>query len=206
MALNHDNRGRSRNAEWAPNLLSRLTIYTRHVPSPLDVSALHVDGGGVSDLVFAVSHFSELEFEPRLPHLSDRKLYAFELRAHYGRLAPCSGSGSATISLPRAGTAWAGVMAALRNRRVAPSTVLKKLSAFRQQNSLTAVHRTDDPGARRPIPPAGRPRHPGGGLVLTLWLISHSTFDNVLLGAIAVALGTIVFWLCRRKPHASRAS
>ncbi|MEC5383735.1 Tn3 family transposase, partial [Aurantimonas sp. C2-6-R+9] len=36
--------------------------------------ALHVDGGGVSDIVFAVMHLLGLSFEPRIPRLSDRKL------------------------------------------------------------------------------------------------------------------------------------
>lgn len=58
--------------------------------SSVDVSALHVDGGGVSDIVFAVMHLLGFDFEPRIPRLSDRRLYAFELRARYGRLARSS--------------------------------------------------------------------------------------------------------------------
>ncbi|MEC5293925.1 MULTISPECIES: Tn3 family transposase, partial [unclassified Aurantimonas] len=42
--------------------------------SSVDIAALHVDGGGVSDIVFAVMHLLGLSFEPRIPRLSDRKL------------------------------------------------------------------------------------------------------------------------------------
>src|SRR3546814_18165970 len=52
---------------------------------------LHTDGGGVSDIVFAVMHLLGLNFEPRIPRLSDRRLYAFEPRARYGKLAPMFG-------------------------------------------------------------------------------------------------------------------
>jgi TnpA family transposase len=72
--------------------------------SGVDVSALHVDGGGVSDIVFAVMHLLGLDFEPRLPRLSDRRLYAFEPRARYGRLAPLFGNGSTRRSSRRTGT------------------------------------------------------------------------------------------------------
>src|SRR3546814_16568367 len=49
------------------------------------IEALHTDGGGVSDIVFAVMHLIGLNFEPRIPRLSDRRLYAFEPRARYGK-------------------------------------------------------------------------------------------------------------------------
>src|SRR3546814_8954184 len=53
-----------------------------------DLTALHVDGGGVSDIVFATMHLLGLDFEPRIPRLSDRRLYAFEPSKRYGRLPP----------------------------------------------------------------------------------------------------------------------
>ncbi len=59
--------------------------------SSVDIGALHVDGGGVSDIIFAVMHLLGIRFEPRIPRLSDRRLYAFEPRARYGRLAPLFG-------------------------------------------------------------------------------------------------------------------
>ncbi|MCE3543661.1 transposase, partial [Escherichia coli] len=44
--------------------------------SNANLTALHTDGGGVSDIVFAVMHLLGLDFEPRIPRLSDRRLYA----------------------------------------------------------------------------------------------------------------------------------
>jgi TnpA family transposase len=49
-------------------------------------------------------HLLGLDFEPRLPRLSDRRLYAFEPRARYGRLAPLFGNGSTRRSSRRTGT------------------------------------------------------------------------------------------------------
>ncbi len=109
--------------------------------SSVNVAALHVDGGGASDIVFAVMHLLGLSFEPRIPRLSDRKLYAFESKARYGCLAPLFGHRlDAGLIL----THWEDVqrvIQALRNRVVTPSLILKKLSAYRQQNSLAAALR-----------------------------------------------------------------
>lgn len=131
--------------------------------SSVDISALHVDGGGVSDIVFAIMHLLDLDFEPRIPRLSDRRLYAFEPRAHYGQLAPLFGQ---RLDPDLIRTHWddiGRVVAALKGKAVTPSLILKKLSAFRQQNSLAAalrevgrIERTlftlrwfDDPALRR---------------------------------------------------------
>jgi APA family basic amino acid/polyamine antiporter len=50
----------------------------------------------------------------------------------------------------------------------------------------------------------GQFRLPGGpvipliGFVLTLWLMSHSTLENVLIAGIVVAVGSLIFWFCTR--------
>src|SRR3546814_4579311 len=59
--------------------------------SNADLTALHVDGGGVSDIVFATMHLHGLDFEPRIPRLSDRRRHAFPPSKRYGRLAPLFG-------------------------------------------------------------------------------------------------------------------
>lgn len=109
--------------------------------SGVNPSALHVDGGGVSDIVFAVMHLLGLDFEPRIPRLSDRRLYAFEPARRYGRLAPLFGQ---RLDRDLIAAHWEDigrVIEALRNRTVTPSLILKKLSAYRQQNSLAAALR-----------------------------------------------------------------
>ena len=51
----------------------------------------------------------------------------------------------------------------------------------------------------------GQFRLPGGpaipliGFVLTIWLMSHSTLENVLIAGVIVAVGTVIFWLCTRE-------
>ena len=55
--------------------------------SAVAISSLHTDGSGVSDIVFSVMLLLGLNFEPRIPRLSDRRLYAFEPKAR-SRLRP----------------------------------------------------------------------------------------------------------------------
>lgn len=109
--------------------------------SGADLTALHVDGGGVSDIVFATMHLLGLDFEPRIPRLSDRRLYAFEPSKRYGRLAPLFGH---RLNRDLIVSHWPDiqrVIGAMRDRTVTPSLILKKLSAYRQQNSLAAALR-----------------------------------------------------------------
>lgn len=109
--------------------------------SAAEIRALHTDGGGVSDMVFAVAHLLGLDFEPRIPRLSDRRLYAFESPARYGALAPLFGQ---RLNRELIATYWeeiGRVVEAIRNRTVTPSLILKKLSGYRQQNGLAAALR-----------------------------------------------------------------
>jgi TnpA family transposase len=109
--------------------------------SSVELGALHVDGGGASDIVFCVMSMLGLSFEPRIPRLSDRKLYAFEPRMRYGKLGPLFGH-RLDANLIR--SHWDDIhqiIVAMHNRVVTPSLILKKLSAYRQQNSLAAAMR-----------------------------------------------------------------
>lgn len=109
--------------------------------SAVDVAALHVDGGGVSDIVFCVMTMLGLSFEPRIPRLSDRRLYAFEPKARYGKLASLFGHRLDENLIRSHWDDIHQVIAAMRNRVVTPSLILRKLSAYRQQNSLAAAMR-----------------------------------------------------------------
>lgn len=82
-----------------------------------------------------------LNLEPRIPRLSDRRLYAFEPKARYGRLAPPFGHRLDQNPIRSHWEEIHQVIAAMRNRVVTPSLVLRKLSAYRQQNSLAAAMR-----------------------------------------------------------------
>lgn len=109
--------------------------------SNANLTALHTDGGGVSDIVFAVMHLLGLDFEPRIPRLSDRRLYAFEPAGSYGKLAPLFGRKLNRDIIAGHWPEIAQVIGAMRDRTVTPSLILKKLSAYRQQNSLAAALR-----------------------------------------------------------------
>ncbi len=109
--------------------------------SNADLTALHVDGGGVSDIVFATMHLLGLDFEPRIPRLSDRRLYAFEPPKRYGRLAPLFGHKLNRDLIVSHWPEIERVIGAMRDRTVTPSLILRKLSAYRQQNSLAAALR-----------------------------------------------------------------
>ncbi|MHA0337152.1 Tn3 family transposase [Sphingomonas aquatilis] len=109
--------------------------------SNTNLTALHTDGGGVSDIVFAVMHLLGLDFEPRIPRLSDRRLYAFESAGRYGKLAPLFGRKLNRELIVSHWPEIAQVIGAMRDRTVTPSLILKKLSAYRQQNSLAAALR-----------------------------------------------------------------
>ena len=109
--------------------------------SGVNIGSFHTDGGGVSDIVFAVTSRLGLSFEPRIPRLSDRRLYAFEPKARYGKLAPLFGQ---RLDKELIRSHWDDVdpmIEAMRNRVVTPSLILKKLSAYRQQNSLATALR-----------------------------------------------------------------
>ena len=109
--------------------------------SNVELGALHVDGGGASDIVFCVMSMLGLSFEPRIPRLSDRKLYAFEPRARYGKLGPLFGHRLDANLIRSHWDEIHQIIVAMRNRVVTPSLILKKLSAYRQQNSLAAAMR-----------------------------------------------------------------
>ncbi|KMS50328.1 hypothetical protein V474_12760 [Novosphingobium barchaimii LL02] len=92
--------------------------------SSADITALHTDGGGVSDIVFAVMHLLGLDFEPRIPRLSDRQLYGFEPARRYGRLAPLFGRRLGRDLIVSHWAEIAEVIAAMRDRTVTPSLIL----------------------------------------------------------------------------------
>src|SRR3546814_17015003 len=81
-------------------------------------------------------HLFCLDFEPRIPRLSDRRLYAFEPSKRYGRLAPLLGH---RLNRDLIVSPWPDierVIGAMRDRTVTPSLIPKKQYAYRQQNSL----------------------------------------------------------------------
>src|SRR3546814_18870966 len=86
-------------------------------------------------------HLFCLDFEPLIPRLSARRLYAFEPAKRYGRLAPMLGH---RLNRDLIVSHWPDierVIGAMRDRTLAPSLILTNLSAYRHQNSLATAPR-----------------------------------------------------------------
>ena len=107
----------------------------------LNIVRHHVDGGGVSDLVFALCHALGFAFVPRIPDLDGRCLYGFEPAKQYGILHNVMG-GRIDTDLIRAH--WDDIlrlMTSLRTRTVSASLMLKRLSATTRQSGLAQALR-----------------------------------------------------------------
>jgi TnpA family transposase len=120
--------------------------------SKLDIDEHYTDTGGSSDHVFGLFALLGRRFAPRLRNLKSRKFHAFAkpdaypaLKAHLGQ--------SVNVDLIRDNWDELLRMAASMNERVvAPSTILKKLSAFRVQEA-------QQPAPARSRPPRAHPFH-----------------------------------------------
>ncbi|MBG0512051.1 Tn3 family transposase [Agrobacterium sp. MOPV5] len=107
----------------------------------LDIVRHHVDGGGVSDLVFAFCHALGFAFVPRIPDLDGRCLYGFGTGKQYGILQNVMGD---RIDADLIRTHWDEIlrlMTSLRTRTVSASLMLKRLSATTRQSGLAQALR-----------------------------------------------------------------
>lgn len=107
----------------------------------LDIVRHHVDGGGVSDLVFAFCHALGFAFVPRIPDLDGRCLYGFRPGKHYGILQNAMGD---RIDADLIRAHWDDIlrlMTSLRTRTVSASLMLKRLSATTRQSGLAQALR-----------------------------------------------------------------
>ncbi|AWK88574.1 Tn3 family transposase [Azospirillum thermophilum] len=101
----------------------------------------HVDGGGVSDHVFALCHFLGFRFAPRIPNLHDRRLYTMGPAAAWPTLAPFI-AGRVDEALVRAH--WDDLLrlaTSVRTGTVPASLVLKRLGSYPRQNGLALALR-----------------------------------------------------------------
>ena len=105
----------------------------------LNISVHHTDGGGVSDHVFALAHLLGFPVAPRIPNLTDRKLYAFGPASTWLALAPFT-AGKPDDKLIAA--QWDEVLrmaASVRTGTVSASLRLKRLGAHPRQNGSTVL-------------------------------------------------------------------
>jgi TnpA family transposase len=102
------------------------------------VQVHHTDGGGVSDHVFGLCALLGYDFVPRIPNLDDRRLYAFEPRARYGRLAPLLGERLDADLIRDQWGELRRLAASLRAGTLPASLILRRLGAYPRRNTLAA--------------------------------------------------------------------
>jgi TnpA family transposase len=101
----------------------------------------HTDGGGDSDLVFALCSLLGFQFAPRIPDLKRRRLYSFAKPSAYPRLEPMI-AGRINVALIRAH--WSQILriiASIRTGTVTASLIMRQLAAYPRQNGVAAALR-----------------------------------------------------------------
>ena len=116
----------------APHVLDGLLCHG----AALESREHYTDTGGATDHVFALCHLLGYRFAPRLRDLHDRRLGIIEHAPRYKGLAPLIGR-PIRVDLIREN--WDEIVqlaASIKAGAVAPSVMLKKLSAYKRQNRL----------------------------------------------------------------------
>jgi TnpA family transposase len=96
----------------------------------------YTDTGGASDHVFALCHLLGYRFAPRLRDLHDRRLAVVGTKPRHRLVEPLLGR---PIRVDVVEENWDDIVrlaASIKAGHVAPSTMLKKLAAFKRQNRL----------------------------------------------------------------------
>ena len=96
----------------------------------------HVDTGGVSDHVFALFHLLGLSFAPRLRDFPDRRLACFGRRGRRRALSPIMGRPINEVAVLECRSDVLRLAAGIKTLSLKPSSMLRKLGAYRQQNRL----------------------------------------------------------------------
>jgi TnpA family transposase len=121
----------------APHVIDGLLYHE----ADLTPSIHHTDGGGVSDHVFGLMHLLGFRFAPRIPNLTERKLYIFGKADTWPMLAPFI-AGKVNETLVEAH--WDNLLrlaASVRTGVVSASLILQRLSAYPRQNGLALALR-----------------------------------------------------------------
>jgi TnpA family transposase len=101
----------------------------------------HTDGGGDSDIVFALCSMVGFQFAPRIPDLKRRRLFSFAKPGAYPSLEPMI-AGRINVGLIRAH--WSQILrivASIRAGTVTASLIMRQLAAYPRQNGVAAALR-----------------------------------------------------------------
>lgn len=122
----------SATAGEAPYVLDGLLLHG----SALAPQVHYTDTGGATDHVFALCHLLGLRFVPRLRDLADRRLGTIEPASGYKGLEALIGRPIRTEVISENWDDIVRLAASIKAGAVAPSTMLKKLGAYKRQNRL----------------------------------------------------------------------
>ncbi len=107
----------------------------------LEIEELFTDTGGASDHVFALFALIGKRFAPRLRNIKDRKFHTFEKADAYPALANHIGAPINTALILEHWDDLLRLAASITTRTVAPSTILKRLSASSKSSDLAKALR-----------------------------------------------------------------
>lgn len=107
----------------------------------LEIEELFTDTGGASDHVFALFCLVGKRFAPRLRNIKDRKFHTFEKADAYSTLANHIGAPINTALIMEHWDELLRLAASITSRTVAPSTILKRLSASSKSSDLAKALR-----------------------------------------------------------------
>ena len=107
----------------------------------LEIEELFTDTGGASDHVFALFCLIGRRFAPRLRNIKDRKFHTFEKADAYPTLANHIGAPINTALIMEHWDELLRLAASITTRTVAPSAILKRLSASSKSSDLAKALR-----------------------------------------------------------------
>lgn len=112
-----------------------------HHGANLQITEHHVDGGGVSDHVFALCHLLGFRFAPRIPNIAARRLHLFEGMEPGPDIEPLV---AARIDERLIAAHWDDVLrlaASIRTGVVSASIMLERLGSYPRANGLALALR-----------------------------------------------------------------
>jgi TnpA family transposase len=112
-----------------------------HHGADLRIAEHHVDGGGVSDHVFALCHLLGFRFAPRIPNVGARRLHLFDGMIPGPDIKPLI---AARIDERLIAAHWDAVLrltASIRTGVVSASTILERLGSHPRANGLALALR-----------------------------------------------------------------
>jgi TnpA family transposase len=102
----------------------------------LPLQELYTDTGGASDHIFGLSHLLGFRFVPRIRDLADRRFAAMAATASYKGIECLFGQGIRSGAIETEWDSLVRLAASIREGTIAPSIILRKLTAYRRQNKL----------------------------------------------------------------------